>query len=719
MMAALQGNEEYEKGPKKTFVPPTQKSHSVKPPDANLLMENTPGISSPEAEAKRSPPQVSLKKKRKKNKKKAATENGASRDQEKKQKARGKPGEKKRKEKSTLTNEEFEEIFQTVLKKSLQECLESSCVQSTMHSQPDKEQGFTSSATGNENADGEMAIASETPKISSSLDDKVVSEISTLKLDQPVPEPPKKKFNRLSSNKRKKKTESSCVQPRMYSQPDKEPGFTSSATGNENDDGEMAIASETPEISSSLDNKVVSEIRTLKLDQPVPEPPKKKFNRLPLNKRKKKTENEDEKMESIQDGHEHRLEVLQKATIKDPSQIRSQQKEEKNGFGQCLVWVQCSFPKCEKWRRLLGNTDPSVLPDNWSCDQNPDVNYNRCDIPEETWTGCESDVTYASYVPGSIIWAKQYGYPWWPGMVESDPDLGEYFLFASHLDSLPSKYHVTFFGDAVSRAWIPVNMLKNFQELSLELTGVKKCKNKDYNQKLEAAIKMAREAEQTSIQDRVNLFGFWTRYNASDNSGEGKDLMVSPESCLEKEEKDAVEGKENEKKDTTLPGPKPPKIQTKKPKSRGTTDEQGRALKKKTVKKSLESKALLPPAPIMGGEEGQRTSAPDPPGHKKKFKAPGNKALATNLSEEKEVKIVSECPTPPAHHGSYPLVGKEGPGSQEPPVQETVSFPLEDEASSDLDFGQLMEDIGGESEGQGEPQHRDRSEEFLAVLFEE
>lgn len=57
-------------------------------------------------------------------------------------------------------------------------------------------------------------------------------------------------------------------------------------------------------------------------------------------------------------------------------------------------------------------------------------------------------------------------------MIESDPDLGEYFLFASQLDSLPSKYHVTFFGETVSRAWIPVNMLKNFQELSLELAGV-------------------------------------------------------------------------------------------------------------------------------------------------------------------------------------------------------------------------------------------------------
>lgn len=35
--------------------------------------------------------------------------------------------------------------------------------------------------------------------------------------------------------------------------------------------------------------------------------------------------------------------------------------------------------------------------------------------------------------------------------------------------SLQSKYHVTFFGEAVSRAWIPVRMLKNFQELSSEL----------------------------------------------------------------------------------------------------------------------------------------------------------------------------------------------------------------------------------------------------------
>ncbi|XP_061064211.1 zinc finger CW-type PWWP domain protein 1 isoform X2 [Eubalaena glacialis] len=232
------------------------------------------------------------------------------------------------------------------------------------------------------------------------------------------------------------------------------------------------------------------------------------------------------------------------------------QKSLQECLGQCLVWVQCSSPNCEKWRRLRGNIDPSVLPDNWSCDQNTDLEYNHCDIPEETWTGHESEVAYASYIPGSIIWAKQYGYPWWPGMVESDPDLGEYFLFASHLDSLPSKYHVTFFGETVSRAWIPVNMLKNFQELSLELAG-KKCRSKDCSQELGAALMMAQEAEQISIQERVNLFGFWSRYSGSDNSGEGKDVMLSGanslDSCLEKEEEESeLEEEEEEQQKKAL-----------------------------------------------------------------------------------------------------------------------------------------------------------------------
>ncbi|CAO2630136.1 Zinc finger CW-type PWWP domain protein 1, partial [Lemmus lemmus] len=610
---------EYEKGTKKTFAPPTQKSHSVKPP--NSWKEDTLGTSSQEAEAKPHRPKASSKKEQK-----TATEHGPGGGQENKRKAQDKP------EKPTLTNAEFEEIFQIVLQKSLQECLETSCVQTMIPIKSDKEPGVALSATENENADWEKVIVPGTPEMASSLEEEVDSEIKTSNPGQLVTEPSKKKFNRLSLSKRKKKAE-------------------------------------------------------------------------------------DEKMETIQDGRECSMKDKQKTTTQDHSQIRGQ-KEEEGGFGQCLIWVQCSFPKCEKWRQLRGDIDPSVLPDNWSCDQNPDLNYNRCDIPEETWTGCESDVAYASYVPGSIIWAKQHGYPWWPGMIEPDPDLGEYFLFASHLDSLPSKYHVTYFGETVSRAWIPVSMLKNFQELSLELSKVKKCRNKN-SQKLEAAITMAHQAEQINIQERVNLFGFLSRYNGSDSIGEGKDLALcesnSPKSCLEKE-KDSKEEEKEEKKNPALPRPKPATIQTKKTKSRGPAGGRDGTPKEKTVKKSPGNESTVPPGPVLGGKEEQGNSDLDHPGPKKKFKASESKASAIK-PEEKEIKIASECPTPPAQHGVRPL-GKEGPGSQEPLTQEAASFPPEDDSSSDLDLEQLMEDIG-EPEERGDSQQRDDSEEFLAALFEE
>ncbi|KAL1768472.1 zinc finger protein CW-type PWWP domain protein 1 [Sigmodon hispidus] len=679
-MAMLQNNEEYEKATKKTFAPPTQKSQNVKP-QADSLKEGTLGTSSPEAQAKPSPLKASSKKKEQK----TTTEQGPSGGQEKKRKAQGKQAEKKGKpqmkshvaqgdlkEKPTLTNAEFEEIFQTVLRKSLQEYLGLVCVlilKGCLHSSKHKE--------------------------------------------------------------------TSSIQPIIPTKSEKEPGIAPSATDNENDDGEKIIGPDTPEIASSLEEKVNTEIRTSKPGQAVTKPSKKKFNRLSLSKRKKKAEDpglELSEDETIKDGHECSLKDKQKTVIQDPSQLRGQQKEEEGGFGQCLIWVQCSSPKCEKWRQLRGDIDPSVLPDNWSCDQNPDLNYNRCDIPEETWTGCESDVAYASYVPGSIIWAKQYGYPWWPGMIESDPDLGEYFLFASHLDSLPSKYHVTYFGETVSRAWIPVSMLKNFQELPLEPASVKKCKNKDFSQKLEAAIRMAHKAEKINIQERVSLFGFWSRYNGSGCSTEGRDLTLcesnSPQSCLEKE-KDSEEKEEEDEekrfclflflfsllKDPTLPKAKSAKIQTKKTKSRGPAGGRDGTLKEKTVKKSAGSESTIPPGLILGGKEEHGTSDPDHPGPKKKFKAPVSKASATNIPEEKEIKTVSRCPTSAARPGAVPL-GKEGPGPQEPLTQETASCLLEDDGSSDLDLEQLMEDIGDPEERE-ESQQREGSEEFLAALFEE
>ncbi|XP_074184433.1 zinc finger CW-type PWWP domain protein 1 isoform X2 [Rhinolophus sinicus] len=634
MMTTLQSKEEYGKGPKKAFAPPTQKLHSLTPCSPNSPKEETLGISSPEAQARPNLPKAKLEKK----KAKATTKNGPSSGQEKKVKAQdNKQAKKKKKEKSSLTNAEFEEIVQLVLQKSLQQSLETS-----------------------------------------------------------------------------------CAKPLRCTQLDKEPGIASSTTDNDNADGERVIVPHILEISASQEDGIIPEIKTSKPGQPDPVPRKKKFNRLSLSKRKK--EAKDEKMQKSQSGYEHRQKYQPKKMVQVHSQTIDQQKGEESGFGQCLVWVQCSFPNCGKWRRLRGNIDPSVLPENWSCNQNTDLDYNRCDIPEETWAGRESDVAYASYIPGSIIWAKQYGYPWWPGMVESDPDLGEYFLFASHLDSLPSKYHVTFFGETASRAWIPVNMLKNFQELSLELAGVRKYKNKDCSHKLGAALIMAQEAEQISIQERVNLFGFWSRYRGSDNSGERKGSMFSGAnssgSSVEKEEEESeLEEEEEEEKDLTLSSPKPAKVQTKKPNARGIAAGRDGTPQRKPMKRSLVNEPAAAPVPVTGSKEVHGNSHPEQPGAKKKFKAPQNKVSVTSLSEEKEVRMVPKGLIPPAHHGTCAAVGKEGPGPQEPPPQEAGSFLPDDEASSDLDLEQLMEDIGKELEQSVEPQHRDDAEEF--TFFEE
>ncbi|KAG6921888.1 zinc finger CW-type and PWWP domain containing 1 [Chelydra serpentina] len=229
--------------------------------------------------------------------------------------------------------------------------------------------------------------------------------------------------------------------------------------------------------------------------------------------------------------------------------IADQEEMEEGGestFNQCVAWVQCSDPSCEKWRRLSSETDPSVLPEDWTCSQNADLQYKSCDVPEETWSGSENEVVYATYVPGSIIWAKQFGYPWWPAMVECDPDIGEYFLFSSRLDSLPSKYHVTFFGDSVCRAWISATMLRNFHEFSTESLGLKTLRSKDYRQRLDAAEKMAKEAGRISIQERVMRFGFVSR------SGEGGLLEGDEDSeelfnvaCEPSEEKQPCDGNEN------------------------------------------------------------------------------------------------------------------------------------------------------------------------------
>ncbi|XP_025030175.1 zinc finger CW-type PWWP domain protein 1 [Python bivittatus] len=211
----------------------------------------------------------------------------------------------------------------------------------------------------------------------------------------------------------------------------------------------------------------------------------------------------------------------------DQKEMQEEEEKADGGSGNsswCTAWVQCSYPNCEKWRQLSSDVDPSVLPDDWSCSQNPDLRYNSCSVPEETWSGSENEVVYAIYFPGSIVWAKQYGYPWWPGIIEADPDFEEYFLFSSQADSLPSKYHVTFFGNSVTRAWISASLLKNFGEPPGEGNALAKLRSKGEKKNLRVALEMAKEAEQISIQERIRRFGFHSRFRNKESPKDYKTL---------------------------------------------------------------------------------------------------------------------------------------------------------------------------------------------------
>jgi hypothetical protein len=57
-----------------------------------------------------------------------------------------------------------------------------------------------------------------------------------------------------------------------------------------------------------------------------------------------------------------------------------------------------------------------------------DGNFNSCDTPEQSWDKeNEDNFVYAEFTEGSIVWAKMDGYPWWPAMVQNDPDLRTFY----------------------------------------------------------------------------------------------------------------------------------------------------------------------------------------------------------------------------------------------------------------------------------------------------
>ncbi|XP_042154509.1 zinc finger CW-type PWWP domain protein 1 isoform X3 [Oncorhynchus tshawytscha] len=176
---------------------------------------------------------------------------------------------------------------------------------------------------------------------------------------------------------------------------------------------------------------------------------------------------------------------------------RREEEEDSDSSAEFDQWVQCSRSVCGKWRRVERHVDLAALPSDWTCIH--DTGPGLCEATEDSWSGQECDVINSGLVPGSLVWAQQIGYPWWPAIVERDPDTKTFCQFNRNTDLYPGK------------------SLQRFKK------------------KLREAVLIATQAQSIPLKRRLSRFGFWTQQTSDRESSEDSEISEVLEMLLDHE----------------------------------------------------------------------------------------------------------------------------------------------------------------------------------------
>ncbi|XP_035215141.1 myb-like protein X [Stegodyphus dumicola] len=200
------------------------------------------------------------------------------------------------------------------------------------------------------------------------------------------------------------------------------------------------------------------------------------------------------------------------------------------------VWIECT--KCHKWRHSKEYSEDHEVPEDWICSntQSDDGKELTCDDPEENMENIE--FSPVRYIPGTIVWAKLAGFPWWPAMVEDDPDTEEYYW----LENKTVYYHATFLDEHVSRAWVSECNIRPFKKTPFE-KWQRRYTNLKYPVLIKKAEEKAKTAMQMTIKERLENFSFAHQYKGTwplADKSEDEDIKITEMLIREIDELESV-----------------------------------------------------------------------------------------------------------------------------------------------------------------------------------
>ena len=132
------------------------------------------------------------------------------------------------------------------------------------------------------------------------------------------------------------------------------------------------------------------------------------------------------------------------------------------------------------------------------------------------------------YPPGTLLWSKLPGYPWWPSMVCNHP--------TDKKTTRKGEIHVQFLDTPVTRSWVPLTMIKRW--------GEKVLREGEGDKNWEKGVRDAEKVAEMSNQERLDTL-LVDLLPSDEEWSEEDEMEVSPGS---KENKPGPNGDEPEKK---------------------------------------------------------------------------------------------------------------------------------------------------------------------------